>query len=315
MLALSKTLLASRMLVCVAVSCAPAALAQPSSGGLEAQPMQLLSSSATPAPPTLPPHKPSSLRPIRETVASTEVDPVAVDQDYNDVREFSGQLHFKINGNPHYCSGVFVTKSVILTAAHCVQQNGTTANYQLERFVRDGTNNHQIKKDFYNKDCIRVPVEWSTQTDEYLRIDYDYAFLRIADTDVLTTAPKVSLVTMDVGKDSIRAYGYPASKSQVFTAIAENVTPDLLHPNLRAVDTKSLGFTEGTSGGAWVWRPGGGGGGSLRVVSVNSSYAVPVYDKSKIWIYGPSFTRPKKRNTEKTAQELLAELDKPENCQ
>ncbi|MBQ0821689.1 trypsin-like peptidase domain-containing protein [Microvirga sp. HBU67558] len=312
MLALSKRHLTVIAFAYVAVFYAPAIPAQPS-GNVQQPP---LSSQTRPELLAAPLRKPSSLRPIREEVVSTDVTDAGTD---GDVQAVSGQLYFSIGGNLHYCSGVFVTKSVILTAAHCVQENGKTNYYQIEKFVREGNNSHFIKKDASNKDCIRVPVEWSTQTDAYLRIDYDYAFLRVANSDELNADPKVILVDAHVGKNSIKAYGYPASANQDLTAIAENVNPDLLHPNLLAVDTTSLGFTEGTSGGPWVWKHNaggtgntGGGGQQLKIVSVNSSYAIPVNDKSKIWIYGPNFKRPQKSNTEPTAYDLRQNA---ENCQ
>ncbi len=255
-----------------------------------------------------PQRKPSNLRPIRETVVSSAISAANQDQD---VSSLSGKLYLTINSTPHYCSGVFVDDNIIITAAHCVQQNGTTTRYQVEKFVRrEGTPQAEdflLKKDTGNQDCIKLPSEWASQTDEYLRINYDFAFLKLASS---VTAPKVKLVEADPYEKPVKAYGYPNSNGQILTAISHNAARDVLHPQLLGLNTGSLGFTEGTSGGAWVWDQGAGSQ-QFKVVSVNSSYAVPIYDKSKIWIYGPNFNRLKKGG-EKSANEIFTEA---KNCQ
>jgi len=260
-------------LACVAFS-APVALAQSS----------------------LPWQKPGNIQPIREPATGGGVNSVAVD---GNVQSFSGKLNVEINGNPHYCSGVFVDPQVIVTAAHCVQQNGTTIKYTVVKFVREGGEEFTLKGA-----CIQVPVEWTTQTDEYLRINYDYAFLKL---DHSVTGLKVQLVATDPYDRPIKSHGYPAPASTL-TAISADATRDLLHPKVVGLVTDSLGFTAGTSGGAWVWDRGSGHAQQFKVVSVNSSYAFPVYDKSKIWIYGPNFNRPKEGTEAQSAQQILTNV-------
>jgi hypothetical protein len=248
--------------------------------------------SASAAPALLPWQKPGNLRPIREPAMGGVVAPDSLD---TNVQTFSGRLQIKIDGQPHYCSGVFVHERVIVTAAHCVQQNGANTKYEVVNFVREGGEVFSLQNN-----CIKVPVEWATQTDEYLRINYDYAFLKLTSA---VSGLKVQLVTTDPYGHAIKAYGYPASQPGL-TAISANAAQDVLHPQLVGLSTPSIGFTEGTSGGAWV-RDIGSGAQPFKVVSVNSSYAFPVYDKTQIWIYGPNFNRPKEGVEAQSAQEVL----------
>lgn len=249
--------------------------------------------SASAATALLPWQRPGNLRPIREpALPGGAVVPDSLD---SDVRSFSGKLQIRINGDPHYCSGVFVHERVIITAAHCVQRNGTNTTYEIVNFVKEGGDVFTLQNA-----CIKVPAEWATQTDEYLRINYDYAFLKLNSP---VSGLKVQLVAADPYGHPIKAYGYPASLPGL-TAISANAAQDVLHPQLVGLTTTSVGFTEGASGGAWV-RDVGSGAQPYKVVSVNSSYAFPVYDKTQIWIYGPNLNRPKEGTEAKSAQEIF----------
>jgi len=188
---------------------------------------------------------------------------------------FAGVLNIILpDGSRHYCSGAFVDSSVIVTAAHCVQANGATTRYGLESFVQEtGSTMFNIAAH-----CVRTPVQWGSVTDPYLRIRYDYAFVRTT-MPVLGTPKDIS---------TANPYGRPASllgypSGGVLTEIQGTVFQDVLHPTIDAVMTTEMGFTMGTSGGPWINTA------NNKVLSVNSSYAPAVHSMTHMRVYGPLF--------------------------
>ena len=73
----------------------------------------------------------------------------------------SGKLYLNINSTHHYCSGVFVDDNIIVTAAHCVQQNGTTTKYQIEKFVKERT---RPTEDFLSRKTPAIKIASSCPT-------------------------------------------------------------------------------------------------------------------------------------------------------
>lgn len=243
--------------------------------------------------------------PINEPVPGGPIPLPADIDDY--VMAAAGKLHIKIGEVPHYCSAVFIAEDVIVTAAHCVQKNGTNEKYEVTGFQRAVGGNpillHGPCTNQNGASPVKVPAEWALVSDEYLRINYDYAFLKlesgVADLNV-------QFKEMDPYGKTVTAVGYPATHDPELVGIRELAVQDALHPEPMYLTTESLGFTEGTSGGAWVWKPGMGNG-PRKVVSVNSSYAVPIYDKSFIRLYGPNFSRARKSAQETEPSALLGE--------
>jgi hypothetical protein len=188
--------------------------------------------------------------------------------------DFVGKLNVTIDGNPHHCTGIFVDSHVVLTAAHCVQQNGTQTYYTLDGFVQDqGPVSFSIAPN-----CLQVPDEWKTVTDPYLRIRFDYAFLRTT-TDV-SGSPK-DIFNGNVYGQMVSILGYPFTYPLAY--IDQTIALDVLHPKLTSVTTDSLGFTRGTSGGPWVDKS------NKKIMSISSSFQPVMYNSWQIRIFGPVF--------------------------
>lgn len=187
---------------------------------------------------------------------------------------FVGKLEVVVEGTRHYCSATFIDTDVLLTAAHCVQKNGTTDRYTVDKFTKEGGGVFNLKAN-----CVFVPSDWANVTDRYLLIRHDYAFLKT--TTAVSGNPK-DIATGNAYGTLVTLLGYPASGA--LTTLSAETQEDVLHPRPTvSVKTSQLGFAQGTSGGPWVRDSNG------RVLSVNSSFAVGIYDKTYMRIYGPTF--------------------------
>ncbi|WP_262273069.1 trypsin-like serine peptidase [Microvirga yunnanensis] len=187
---------------------------------------------------------------------------------------FVGKLEVTINNIPRRCTATFIDSNVLLTAAHCVQENGTTTRYPIVKFTQEGGGVFNV-----NSKCVYVPSEWAQVTDKYFRIRHDYAFLKTA--TAVTGNPK-DIFIGNAYRTWVTLLGYPAGG--VLTALSAETQEDVLHPDpLVSVRTPQLAFAEGTSGGPWVRDSGG------QILSVNSTFAIGVYDKTYMRIYGPTF--------------------------
>jgi len=196
--------------------------------------------------------------------------------------KFAGKLNLQLpDGSLHYCTVMFIEDNVAITAAHCIRPNGqpNAPEYTLlniEIVVSGATQTFSIKSV-----CTTSPAEWTTVADEYLRIRYDYAFIKIiGDIASIPGNPK-NIRGNAFGKD-VFALGYASASAP--STVSSRVERDVLHPTIASFETGQLGFTRGTSGGAWVDEEG-------RVVSINSSYARAVYDPMKMRVFGPLLGR------------------------
>src|SRR3954447_23849513 len=149
-----------------------------------------------------------------------------------------GKLTFTKPGDSttHHCTATFVEKNVLLTAAHCVEDLGTTTKFTMTNFARQNDGPYTIKSncmfvlDIWEDQNIWKPptVSGSSQPldDEYYARRYDYAFLKtvtgITDTpnDIHLGNPYSKLVSIS---------GYPDSTFKTIHAITEF---DILHQAL-----------------------------------------------------------------------------------
>jgi hypothetical protein len=230
-------------------------------------------------------HTPGELIPIRDVHTGPVAPSVPIE---GPIASRAGQVEVRTpDGATHYCSGLFVNSTVVLTAAHCLQENGTTTFYTVTAFRIGSAAAHTL-----HNNCIHLPIEWSNVTDEYLRIQYDYAFIKV--TPGVTTLPGTfTISTGNPINNAVVAVGYPFTGAGGLQAINGPILRDALHPPLSSLVTSSLGFTRGTSGGAWVDQTGSSS--QYRIYSVNSSYAAGISDQTTMRVYGPDFTDPTSR--------------------
>jgi len=188
---------------------------------------------------------------------------------------------------PHHCTATFVENNVLLTAAHCVEDLGTTTKFMAFTFDKSGGGTYLIK---YN--CIFVPPIWEDQNiwnpptvpgssqpleDEYYARRYDYAFLK---TTVGMTGTPNDIHLGNPYSKLISVAGYPDNTFRTIPGLTEF---DVLHQALLEMRTTETDFREGTSGAAWVLQS------SNKIVSINSAYSYGAYDTSYLKIFGPIF--------------------------
>jgi len=198
------------------------------------------------------------------------------------------------DGTHHYCTGMFVQKNLVVTAAHCVEKNGTDEKYTVDKFILE-----KDASEYYPKaGCIFPHPNWGTVTDKWLRIRYDYAFIQT--TKEVTADPK-DIKDIDTGSygTAVTLLGYASEDPMAhINAIDGKIDLDILHPTVAESTTPTLGFTRGTSGGPWVDATTGK---PNMVLSLNSSYETPLYDDTHIRIYGPLFDKKESKDLEDNA--------------
>jgi hypothetical protein len=187
---------------------------------------------------------------------------------------FAGKLFMKKpDGTDHYCTAMFVDANVILTAAHCVRENGSGTDHTNFAFEQATGSTFAIS-------CFVAHDDWAGTTDKHLRVRFDYAFMQ---TSTALGSPPVNKPSVkNPYGETVDILGYPASGMMV---IKETIGRDVLFPHLVWVRTMETGFGAGTSGGPWVDEIPN----RKRIYSINSSYAPVLYDNSYINIYGPRF--------------------------
>ena len=233
---------------------------------------------------TAPPGPTSGLYNVVDQSPSLQTDPGFGTQP----NSASGRLYVvdPNDNTKHYCTAQFVnyadkpSKSVLLTAAHCVfkpynaSRPADNRQYVLDHFTR-ADNGHDIG-DQYSIKCNVYPTEWAnrnTDDEPFIRVRYDYALVRTT-TDLSAGNP----LTVDFGvqvRSQIKTHllGFPDAvngglyHNATLSVLSQMKAFDVIHQKLFALPTLKTLFTQGVSGGGWITDSG-------NIFTVTSSFAM-----------------------------------------
>jgi hypothetical protein len=172
------------------------------------------------------------------------------------------------NGGQKYnwqCTGQFISPTVVLTAAHCVQDSKTGAWYDVKKMYFLAQYQNKSFSQSYRAVCASRfdgwwPIQLRSQNTEERnrasqnRFQWDYAMI-LVDRDSVTGHYKNWAVEWKGKYQDATVTGYPAAMLRgeiIQKAHGEIYFPNFTMPNIAALRHNNSDLTQGASGGAWV---------------------------------------------------------------
>lgn len=153
-----------------------------------------------------------------------------------------GKLFFTLDGVDYVGSGnIFMQNNLLLTAAHCVQDDAT--GHLAENFVFERCYTGELSTEDFNFKTVALKENWYTEKDNR----WDYA-IAILDRSSTVEKPLKYSTESALGK-TVTAMGYPIDIFDGAQMMFINGTVTERLDNWKIVGGK---LTNGASGGAWV---------------------------------------------------------------
>ena len=184
--------------------------------------------------------------------------------------KWAGKLFFRQPSGDYICSGEFITRRVILTAAHCLRDDQTGQWYDQFSFRLQYDRGRASQS--YAYDCVATKQGWVSRDGQQWRWDIGMILVRGASAT------------------GYFGYHYTWPLSEYPTATKVGYPADILNGQVVQVDSGSLFFPDGeedivglrhgnrrsaggSSGGAWVARYGSRSSGNANLaIGVTSHY-------------------------------------------
>ena len=190
-----------------------------------------------------------------------------------------GKLTSSIAGKLRFCTASVVAERVILTAAHCVEARGVTADWS--RFEPQKRGGHSLGS--WAGEAVYLHKGWQQPQLGTSRSPYDYAFVRLS-APIAAETGTVSLLAKAPHEGTVTSLGYPFKPTGAFAFNGQFLyatTGAHLGVSSTSVVEATNELTEGSSGGPWFMYTGG----DVAVMGVNASK--PLY--SDATTYSPAF--------------------------
>lgn len=91
---------------------------------------------------------------------------------------WAGKLYYRQPDGDYSCSGQFITNNVVLTAAHCVQDEDNGRYYRDFRFELQYHRGRSVRR--FDWECVATKAGWANAGDQRWRWDYAMLLVRSA---------------------------------------------------------------------------------------------------------------------------------------
>ena len=160
-----------------------------------------------------------------------------------------GKLTSSIDGKLRFCTASVVAERVILTAAHCVEAHGKTADWSRFEPQKRG----QAALGSWVGEAVYLHKGWQAPQYGTSRSPYDYAFVRLS-APIAAKTGTLSLLAKAPHEGTVTSLGFPFIPSGRFEFDGQFLyatTGAHLGASSAGVVEAKNELTEGSSGGPW----------------------------------------------------------------